>query len=72
MISREDSVFLLNAVSAETDRDKKLVGLRVMALLRKRPAAEPLADGVVFDIVREMGDVAGRHARQLLRTIGLV
>lgn len=72
MISREDSIYLLNAVSAEPDRGKKLVGLRVMALLRRESSAEDAADAVVFDIAREMGDGAGRHARQLLRTAGLI
>ncbi len=71
MICREDMIYLLTRVSEETDRSKKIVGLRMLALLRKSESPEPSADLVVGAIARELGHPAGEHARGLLKTAGL-
>ena len=72
MISREDLIYLLTAVSAEKDRTKKFVGLRVLALLRRGNPAETGVDALVGNIAHELGHPAGEHARGLLRSAGLV
>lgn len=72
MISREELIYLLSAVSAEKDRSKKFIGLKVLAMLRKSTLVEAGFDKVVGNIASELGHRAGEHARGLLRSAGLV
>ena len=71
MIGHDDTVFILARVATEPDRQKKLIGLRLLALLRRDSAREPSPDTMVGSIARDFGGSAAEHARGLLRTAGL-